>query len=364
MSDGLVLEFGPPIAYRKDFALMLDSVPAAVMLSQAVYWMGRTKREDGFFYKSGVEWTEETGVSSKSLRNARKKLNEHDWWTEKKLKANGVPTMHYHVDLGKLQSYHREWVESWGQMDCAQRANGKCQKGKSITESTTETTTVTTPAPETDTVLSAGDADSTQPVLAPLPVSPSLDTPPSGSEQDGEHETGDVPEQNTPRSGYGNSATSTPSPSVPYHADLSVDVTLTPQAPDTGTKKGKSTSTKNKRDPEEWREFVGSVGLVTRGIRRDKWDVLTKQVIIQVTKHANELWKSGIRNEDLRRFYKYRKRELAWKQVVTPSDITTWYAAHKDRGKPGEERVRQVDLDLTEARSAQHSAPVRVRKKG
>jgi hypothetical protein len=91
-----------PIAYHRIFVDLTGSVTAAVMLSQAVYWSRRTKNAAGWFYKSHVEWTDETGLSRKEQNTARTKLREFDWWQEDKRKANGAPTIHYRINLNGL----------------------------------------------------------------------------------------------------------------------------------------------------------------------------------------------------------------------------------------------------------------------
>lgn len=111
------------------------------MLSQAMYWMPRAIRKDGYFYKTAEEWTEETGLSYKEQVTARKRLNEHSWWHEKLIKANGSPTVHYYVDGDELDNEIRQMrnMESYQSAD-----SNLTNRQKPYTETTTETTTTTT----------------------------------------------------------------------------------------------------------------------------------------------------------------------------------------------------------------------------
>ncbi len=74
----------------------------AVVLNQIVYWSDKTKRTDGFFYKSYKEWTEEICLTERQVRYAVKKLKELGFLETELKKANGAPTVHYKLDYDKL----------------------------------------------------------------------------------------------------------------------------------------------------------------------------------------------------------------------------------------------------------------------
>jgi hypothetical protein len=77
-------------------------IEIALFLSQCYYWLTRGKRSDGFFWKSDVEWLQETGLTHSKLIRARKMLKSKDLITIKKLKAEGSPTLHYKVNCVNL----------------------------------------------------------------------------------------------------------------------------------------------------------------------------------------------------------------------------------------------------------------------
>lgn len=80
---------------------LTGNLTQALVLNQIVFWCGKTKREDGYFYKTYKEWQEETALSERQVRYATEKLEPFGVKTKLK-KANGAPTIHYFVDLDKL----------------------------------------------------------------------------------------------------------------------------------------------------------------------------------------------------------------------------------------------------------------------
>lgn len=63
-----------PVAYHRAFVALGAGVTGALMLSQAVYWSSRTNDADGWFYKSQVEWEEETGLTRAEQEKCRRAL--------------------------------------------------------------------------------------------------------------------------------------------------------------------------------------------------------------------------------------------------------------------------------------------------
>lgn len=124
-----------PIAFHRCFVEITGSVNAALMLSQAWYWSLRTKDDDGWFWKTHGEWTEETGMSRREQDTARKRLRQLGLIDEK---LSGVPaTVHFRVCHDTVQTRLAETY----QQDRRNRANWIGEKRATIcTETTTETT--------------------------------------------------------------------------------------------------------------------------------------------------------------------------------------------------------------------------------
>lgn len=88
-----------PIAFHRCLVAVTDSVSAALMLSQAVYWSNRTNDPEGWFYKTAEEWEEETGLTRRAQEGARAKLRRTQFWEEK---LRGVPaTLFFRIDAEK-----------------------------------------------------------------------------------------------------------------------------------------------------------------------------------------------------------------------------------------------------------------------
>jgi hypothetical protein len=90
-----------PVAYHAVLAKALGSVPAAVILSQGVYWAKKAPAEkQGWFWVTAEEWYNQTGVSEESQLTARKILKQAGFWEEKLI---GLPAkMHYKIDFESL----------------------------------------------------------------------------------------------------------------------------------------------------------------------------------------------------------------------------------------------------------------------
>jgi hypothetical protein len=81
--------FGRPIAFHRCFVKVTGSVHAALMLSQAIYWLnperqGQSRGKDnGWFWNSRDEWEAELGLSRWEQETARKQLRHTKFWLER-----------------------------------------------------------------------------------------------------------------------------------------------------------------------------------------------------------------------------------------------------------------------------------------
>lgn len=89
-----------PIAFNKHYVFLGCGINGAVMLSQLVYWADKSKDPNGWIYKTGKEWTEETGLTRREQDTARKNLRELGFIDEHK---HGVPCkVHFKVNQTAL----------------------------------------------------------------------------------------------------------------------------------------------------------------------------------------------------------------------------------------------------------------------
>lgn len=89
-----------PIAFNKHYVFLGCGINGAVMLSQLVYWADKSKDPNDWIYKTGKEWTEETGLTRREQDTARKNLRELGFIEEHK---HGVPCkVHFRVNQTAL----------------------------------------------------------------------------------------------------------------------------------------------------------------------------------------------------------------------------------------------------------------------
>lgn len=91
-----------PILYIPGLTNVTGSVTASLMLSQLLYWNGKGRRSDGWFYKTEMETQYELSISPKQQRLAEKKLLALGL-IEKRL-AGTPPKRHYRVNVSLILS--------------------------------------------------------------------------------------------------------------------------------------------------------------------------------------------------------------------------------------------------------------------
>jgi hypothetical protein len=98
---------GKPVAYYPKLAKFLGSVNSAIFLCQFIYWKGKEKTENEFF-KTAEEIEEETGLTYKQQKNARKILKQKGYLVEK---LKGVPAkVHYSFNWEKIANDWQEFL--------------------------------------------------------------------------------------------------------------------------------------------------------------------------------------------------------------------------------------------------------------
>lgn len=100
-----------PVAYHPVLAKALKSVPAAVMLSQGIYWQRIAEREGNqWFWVTNHDWYEQTGITVEMQQTARKTLKNAGVWKEKLM---GVPAkMHYQINVESLVAVISRYLET------------------------------------------------------------------------------------------------------------------------------------------------------------------------------------------------------------------------------------------------------------
>ena len=163
--------FTKTIAFRPELVAITGSINAALILSQGIYWQDKVpdgRKPIGWWYKTQIEWTKETGLTKTEITTARKKLQNTVFWHEQR---KGIPAkMWFTIDTNKLEVAIKNYqcsttltsshtVNSQPEVpepfnkasDCPTSRNldeplQAAYKPPSITETTAKTTTKNTPA--------------------------------------------------------------------------------------------------------------------------------------------------------------------------------------------------------------------------
>ena len=137
-----------PIAFNKHYVFLGCGINGAVMLSQLVYWADKSKDPNGWIYKTGKEWTEETGLTRREQDTARKNLRELGFIDERK---HGVPCkVHFKVNQSNLYSalislaQKRQTDAQISQTECTEEPNLIGGIRQTNTESTSDITSKNT----------------------------------------------------------------------------------------------------------------------------------------------------------------------------------------------------------------------------
>ena len=151
-----------PIAFQRVFVALGAGITGALLLSQAVYWSRRSGDDTGWFFKTQVEWEEETGLTRREQEGARSRLQSMGLLCEER---RGIPAkLFYRVDFEALQTSLDECAKQdctkppikddaneqtgthqTAKQDCAKRTNRPAQKRQTkLRKTTTETTAETT----------------------------------------------------------------------------------------------------------------------------------------------------------------------------------------------------------------------------
>ncbi|MEC5422086.1 conserved phage C-terminal domain-containing protein [Virgibacillus sp. C22-A2] len=116
----------------------------AILLNQIVFLSDKSKRKDGYFYKTYKEWKTEICLTERQVRNSVNKLKKLEVVETKLMRANGSPTVHYKLHYDKLV----DSILTLCQIPNLQYVSIQHDnKSESITETTTENTTETTTIP-------------------------------------------------------------------------------------------------------------------------------------------------------------------------------------------------------------------------
>lgn len=111
MIDAISQLLESPVAYHAVLAKALRSVPAAVMLSQGIYWQRQAEKAGRDTFWMTIEgWYEQTGITPESQNTARRVLRNAGFWHEMLV---GMPAKtHYRIDVPALVTVITGYLET------------------------------------------------------------------------------------------------------------------------------------------------------------------------------------------------------------------------------------------------------------
>lgn len=125
----------------KIYVEFTGDLTTAILLNQIVFLSDKSKRKDGFFYKTYKEWEDEICLTKRQVSYSTKKLKDMGFLETAVKKANGAPTLHYKLDYDKLL----DSIVTFCNIPLEQNVTFQSDKvSHSLTETTTENTTETT----------------------------------------------------------------------------------------------------------------------------------------------------------------------------------------------------------------------------
>lgn len=92
------------IAVPRIFIEITKDLRSALMLSQLIYWSGKTNHPKGLIYKTNKDFSKELGLTDYAIKKAKKALTKLKLINTEVHKANSVPTTHYQVNESNLMS--------------------------------------------------------------------------------------------------------------------------------------------------------------------------------------------------------------------------------------------------------------------
>lgn len=94
------------ITVPKIYVEVFEDYNTAILLNQIIFWSDKSKRKDGYFYKTYQEWEEEIFLTKYQVSKSVKKLVDLGLVETKVKKANGSPTVHYKMNMDVFS----EWI--------------------------------------------------------------------------------------------------------------------------------------------------------------------------------------------------------------------------------------------------------------
>lgn len=124
------------ITFPEIYAKITGDVNTALFMNQVIFWSDKTKRKDGYFYKTYQEWEKEVFLTKHQITRCISKLEKLGVLETKVMKADGSPTKHYKVNMDQVQQLLIEQTQKENPpkpaslLESQKTGNGKLKKRK------------------------------------------------------------------------------------------------------------------------------------------------------------------------------------------------------------------------------------------
>lgn len=132
---------GRPIAFYPKLRVLTGSTTATILLCQFIYWRGKESDPDGWLYKTAEEIEDETGLSYKEQKVARKHLKEAGFLEEHYARLDH--NMRFRIDMSAIDERWRMYQGDVPESTNGTMANDPLVSSLNESETTTENTTKT-----------------------------------------------------------------------------------------------------------------------------------------------------------------------------------------------------------------------------
>lgn len=102
MTKPILIGLQAPVVIHTQIVKALGSLESALYFQQLYYWSDKGKRLDGYIYKTKEEIEDETTLTRFQQDRIRKSLVSMGILDTKLIKANGAPTMHYRLNIDRM----------------------------------------------------------------------------------------------------------------------------------------------------------------------------------------------------------------------------------------------------------------------
>jgi len=121
--DLLIQSFGQyeTLTVPRALVTLTGDIKTALLLSQIIYWSSLKEEDDGWFYKSHLDWEQEIALTRHEVARSTEDLKAAEVVETRvaQVRGNGPPTVHYRIRIAGF----RQWIVKKAAMDYQKNGN-------------------------------------------------------------------------------------------------------------------------------------------------------------------------------------------------------------------------------------------------